>query len=266
MLQKYKDYLKCCNYADNTVRLYLKQAEKLVGYLDGKEVTWDAVHLYLVRLSSYSPVTQNLYIIAINHYLDWNGHPELRQRTKRVQCRQSLDNVLSIGEYRRLLQCAREAQKEKYYLIMRTMAGTGIRVGELAYFTVESVKNRHIVVYNKGKYREVYASDYLMEKILAYCRNNGIESGCIFLGRGNAPLNVHSIWEMLKKLARQAKVPEAKVYPHSFRHLFAKTYMEQYGNLAELASLLGHSSLEMTRIYTLTSGDEKRRALGQMGL
>lgn len=184
----------------------------------------------------------------------------------RVQRKQSLEDVLTIGEYRKLLQYAKESGREKYYMIMRTLAMTGIRVSELKYFTVETIKKPAICVRNKQKTREICISQKLRSELEKYCRGNGISVGIIFRGRNGEPISRIAVYKMLVRLADMAGIEKGKVHPHSLRHLFAVTYMEHYGNIFELADLLGHSSLETTRIYTRNTVRERGQKIDRLGL
>lgn len=263
----YEEYLHSIDLSSHSICLYASQARRFEAYLNGRSISADIVKDYMNLLTDgHCPGTINTYIIAINHYLEWKGCNQLKRKTRRVQKKQSLDNVLSKEEYQALLSYAKDSGRKKYYLIMRLLAGTGMRISEMLSITVEMIKTGKIVVYNKSKYREIYITEALKTELLTYCDISNITTGYIFMGRKGRAMNRHSIWEMLKKLADMTGVPKEKVYPHSFRHLFAKTYMMKYGNLAELASLLGHSSLEITRIYTLTSAEEKRKEIEQLGL
>lgn len=264
---EYEKYLRSRNLSDNTVCIYTAQARQFELYLKGRNVNTIIVNDYINMIAlGHCPGTVNTYIIALNQYLDWKGIRQCRGKTRRIQKKQSLDNVLSREEYTRLLAYARESGREKYYLIMRTLVGTGMRISELLSVTVEMLASHRVIVFNKGKYREIFVAESLNKELLAYCEQSGIHSGIVFKGRNSRALDRHSVWEMLKKIGDMTGVEQNKVYPHSFRHLFAKAYMEKYGNLTELAALLGHSSLETTRIYTLTSSEEKRREIEQLGL
>lgn len=143
---------------------------------------------------------------------------------------------------------------------------TGIRIGELKFFTVEILEKQAIQVTGKKKTREVYLPDKLIRELKAYCSHAGIESGVIFRGRKGKPLNRVTVYNMFARLADMTGVPKEKVHPHNFRHLFALTYMENYANLFELADLLGHSSLETTRIYARSTMEKKRQRMDKLGL
>lgn len=267
-LAAYLRYLQSEELAEGTVRIYLKEAESLTEYLSGREVTKDIMVEYKNRpaLSNCSVTTRNLHIAAANRYLRYINHADCMIAALRVQRKQNLEDVLTIGEYRKLLQYAKESGREKYYMIMRTLAMTGIRVSELKYFTVETIKRPSICVRNKQKTREICLSQKLRSELEKYCQKNGIAEGTIFRGRNGESISRIAVYKMLVKLADMAGIEKGKVHPHSLRHLFAVTYMEHYGNLFELADLLGHSSLETTRIYTRSTARERGQKIDKLGL
>lgn len=216
---------------------------------------------------NYKVASVNSKIISINRYLKWLGIKELTVKTKRIQNPSGLENMITKECYLKMLRYADARNKRKQYCIMKTIAQTGIRIGELKYVTIEAVKEGSTVVWNKGKYRTVYFTDNLCCELLQYCMEIDCSAGVIFSGRekGSA-ITPGAVWKSLKYIARQVEVPEAMVYPHSFRHLFAKEYMRKVGDISELADLLGHSRLETTWIYTKTTSDEKRRKLELLDL
>lgn len=264
----YLEYLREKELAEATCQIYVTQIEKFLDYVGPRKLTKDEVLSYKKILSgqSLSTATVNLYLIAINGYLRYEGHSECAVRTVRVQRKSSAENVLSREEYQALLDYARKSGREKYYHIMRILAVTGIRISELQFFTVEALRSGKLCVYNKGKLREVYLPESLIRDLSDYCERVGIRDGIIFRGRNGGPINRVTVYKTIVYLADMVGIPKEKAHPHSFRHLFAVTYMKQYANIAELADLLGHASIETTRIYTLASREEKRRRLDELGL
>lgn len=215
----------------------------------------------------YKVASINSKIISINRYLKWLGIKELTVKTKRLQNASGLENMITKECYLKMLRYADARNKRKQYCIMKTIAQTGIRIGELKFVTVEAIKEGSTIVWNKGKYRTIYFTKNLRHEILQYCREIDCVTGVIFCGRENgSPITPGAVWKSLKYIAKQVDVPEAMVYPHSFRHLFAKEYMRKVGDISELADLLGHSRLETTWIYTKTTSDEKRRKLELLDL
>lgn len=215
----------------------------------------------------YKVASVNSKIISINRYLKWLGFKELTVKIKRMQNSGGLENMITKECYLKMLRYSDAHNKKKQYCIMKTIAQTGIRIGELKFVTVEAVKEGATVVWNKGKYRKIYFTVDLCHELLQYCIENNCTTGVIFSGRESGkPITPGAVWKSLKYIARQAEVPEAMVYPHSFRHLFAKEYMRKVGDISELADLLGHNRLETTWIYTKTTSDEKRRKLELLDL
>lgn len=264
-LQKFEKYLFTEEYAEATIRKYIFDVNKCLGFMGKKnrEVNKEYLRKYKsYLLSQYSPSTVNSYMISINKYLKWNGLKDLQMKTIRIQKKTCLENVISTEEYMTLLDEAKRRGKIRDYLIMRAMAMTGIRVGELKYITVDSVRDKKLLINNKGKYRTVYLPVSLCELLERYCRAQQIDTGMIFTGSSrDKSLSESAVWKMLKKTAESAGIDKKNVYPHSFRHLFAKTYMKKVGNIMELADILGHSNVEITRIYAVTTAEEKRQTM-----
>lgn len=264
----YAEYLAENELAENTIEIYMREADRLECYLAGEGITKKKMLAYkrLMEAFGYAPTTLNLHIVAVNRYLRYLDYSDCTLKANRIQARQSLLNTLSVEEYQKLLNYARESGREKYYAIMRTLAMTGIRIGELKYFTVEILDKQAIQVTGKKKTREIYLPDNLVSELEKYCKNAGIEKGAIFVGRTDKPINRTTVYKMLIRMADMIGIEKEKVHPHNFRHLFALTYMKKYANLFELADLLGHSSLETTRIYARSTMTEKRKRINEMGL
>ncbi len=266
-LEEYRAYLTREELAESTKEIYIREAGRFTAFLGDRMVTKEEMLAYKGYMEelNYAVATQNQRIMAVNRYLRFLGHGDCAVRTKRVQGRQSL-NILTMEEYKSLLRYARETGREKYYMIMRTLASTGIRVGELSYFTVEILDREAIYVTNKSKTREICLPGSLRRELAAYSGGAGITSGAIFLGNKGRAISRIAVYSMLVHMAEMTGIPREKAHPHSFRHLFALTYMEHYSNLFELADLLGHSSLETTRIYTKCTVSERGRKMEELGL
>ena len=269
LLQAYSADLRREELGGNTIKKYLSDAQRFLRSVPPEE---NMDKLTVIRFKEklrikYKPSSVNSYLMGANHFLIWAGHPELTVKTERLQRSFSRECVLQQTEYRQLLAYARREGKDKYYYIMRTLAGTGIRVGELRYITREVLERRLAVIRHKGKIREICIPDSLCESLISYCEEQEIKSGPVFCGwqEGQA-LDESGVWKTLKRLADKAGVDPEKVYPHSFRHLFAKIYMQQIGNLTELSDILGHSNIETTRLYTLETMEEKRVSLERLAL
>ncbi len=266
-LEKYRQYLEEQEAAVGTISIYLRYAAEVEKYIAGG-ATKKQILVYKQKLKDrkVAPATLNLAVVSVNKYLKFAGYENCTVKTEKIQKKKSLENVLCIDEYRKMLNTAENNGRKKYYCIMKTLAQTGIRIGELKYFSVEVLETKKIRVSSKGKTREIYLPDKLIRELKDYCEAEKIKSGVIFRGNTENPIGRVTVYKTLGRIGEMAGIGKEKVHPHSFRHLFAVTYMEIYGNLAELSDILGHSSLETTRIYTLTSAEEKRKRLEQMEL
>ena len=207
--------------------------------------------------------TINNYIISINKFLYWIGMQDYKVKQFKKQHTASNSEVLSLADFKRLLRFAKKMNQEDTYLIMKILAMTGIRIEELTFFTVENMKSNYIHVRNKGKERSIILRQDLAREIRQYCRDKGIKQGNIFYCQNKGQMMAKStIWRRMKRIAGVAKVRKNTVHAHSFRHLFAKMFLGEYnGSIAELADILGHNSIETTRIYAKTTDEEKRRKL-----
>lgn len=218
---------------------------------------------YLLEELRFRTSTINNYIVIINKFLYWCGIDDCRVKQLKKQHAASNSEILSLADFKRLLRFARRMGQEDTYLIMKILAMTGIRIEELSFFTVENVKTNYIRVRNKGKERSIIIRQDLAREIRQYCRNKGIKEGIIFYCKNKGQMMAKStIWRRMQRIAGIARVSKNKVHAHSFRHLFAKMFLEEYnGSIAELADILGHNSIETTRIYAKTTDEEKRRKL-----
>lgn len=267
-LPLFQKQMKEKEYSEITLKKYVKDIQKMLNYIGKNKIEKETLQNYKSYLiEHYKPNTINSYIISINVFMKWADRKDLILKTIRIQKKTSLENVLSRQEYEKMIDVAKKQKSWRNYMIMKVMAMTGMRVGELKYLTTDALKNGKITVMKKGKYREVYMPKSLMQLLQEYCKKEKIFSGYLFYGRSKKhPLDTTGIWKMLKKIAKTAGVNPEKVYPHSFRHLFAKTYMKEMGNILDLADILGHSNVETTRMYTLTTMEEKRDALDRLEL
>ena len=204
---------------------------------------------------------------AVNRFLAFLGS-DWRLRYVRVQRRAFLpaDRELSRQEYERLVSAALNRGDRRLALIVQTLCALGLRISELKAVTVESLAAGEASIQNKGKLRTILIPDALCKKLRTWCRERGVHAGCVFVTRTGKPLDRSNVWKMLKCLASAAKVLAKKVFPHNLRHLFARTHYAKFKDIARLADILGHSSMDTTRIYTARSGKEERRQLGQLRL
>lgn len=246
-----------------TVRKYGGDIRKFLTYCGtAGPLTPQLLADYLAQLrAAYRPNSVNSYLISLNAYLSFLGLPDRVPLLKKQQiC--TRENILSLEDYHALLDAARDRRQEQLTLILRTLASTGIRIGELALLRVESLQEGYEEIYFKKKLRIVCLPTALTADLRAFCALRHYDSGPIFRGAsGEAPIPPSTVWRQMKRLALCCGVDPDRVYPHSFRHMFAKRYMESFRDLTELSDLLGHSSVETTRIYTRTSMREKRDRL-----
>lgn len=267
MLEAYIEQMRLDELSNATITKYVTDINQWLCVAPEIVTKSDLLKYKEEMCGKYKVASINSKIISINRYLKWLGFKELVIKTKRIQSPNCLENMITKECYLKMLHYANTHNKKKMYYIMKTIAQTGIRIGELEFVTVEAVREGSTTVWNKGKYRTVYFTNNLCHELLQYCEEIRCDFGVIFCGRerGNA-ITPGAVWKGLKYIARQVEVPEAMVYPHSFRHLFAKEYMRKVGDISELADLLGHSRLETTWIYTKTTLDEKRKKLELLDL
>ena len=262
-LKQYREYLYMQELAESTIYLYLRIARKFLDFAGEKAVDKSDALAYKKHLeqSGLAVATINQQIIAVNRFLRFCGSGRCAVKTERIQRHGSIENVISEGDYLQMLIYTRKHGDDKYYSIMKTLALTGIRISELKYFKAENIGTGHITVNNKGKIREIYLPDSLITLLKGYCERHGITEGSIFLGSTGNPISRVAVWEKINKIAQKAGIDRDKGHPHSFRHYFALAYMKKYSNMFELADILGHASLETTRIYAAASVEEKRKRI-----
>lgn len=247
---------------------YMRDGRAFFDYVGHEEITKEVVVLWKKHLTKqgYAVRSINSMLASVNSLLDYLGLSDCKVKNIRVQqqtyCAE--DKELTKAEYLRLLQAARG--NEQLNLVLQTICSTGIRVSELRYFTVESVRNGVVTVNCKGKTRTILVPGKLKKALLQYAKRRGIVDGVIFTGRTGKPLDRSSIWRQMKQLCRTAGVKETKVFPHNLRKLFARTFYGIEKDIAKLADILGHSSINTTRIYIMTTGIEHRRKIEQLGL
>ena len=252
-----------------TVVKYHREAAAFAAWLGEKELTAERAAEYRDHLITCRTTTgANGAISALNKLFAFLGRQDCRLRGLPVQRRLCRDEgrELTQGEYKRLLTAARRKKRERLLLAMEAICATGIRVFELKFFTLEAVKAGKAVVTNKGKTREVYLPGKLCKRLREYAKAHGVVSGPVLVTRGGQPLDRSNLWREMKALCREAKVAAGKVFPHNLRHLFARTYYKAERDLARLADILGHASVDTTRIYTLETGLTWRKKLDKLNL
>lgn len=260
-------YLRKEERSAATIEKYVREAGRFLRWLDGRTAGKELALAYKEALmGERTPAGVNGAVAALNCLFSFWGLPECRMRSVKIQRRifRDEERELTEKEYRRLLTAAKG--NRRLLLVMETICATGIRVSELKFFTVEAVRRGRAEVYNKGKNRPVFLPGKLQKTLLQYIKAQRIESGPVFITRSGRPLDRSNIWSDMKKLCRTAGVAEAKVFPHNLRHLFARMYYGLEKDIVRLADILGHASINTTRIYTMESGAEHRRQLERMRL
>lgn len=265
MEQKYQEY------SINTLKQYKANVQKFIDWLPGEDVpiTKDITIEYKKYLTDKSISTSsiNTWIVTINKYFRWLKRDDLTIKKLKVQHKSSNEEVLTIADYKRLLRFSKRLGYDDLYLIMKVLAMTGIRISGLKYFTVENITSNYITANTKHKYNKIIIRQDLGRELRKYCRDNKIKSGYIFTAaKDSSKLKPNNtIWWQMKKVAGASRVNKKKVHAHSFRHLFANMFLDEYpDNVTELADILGHSSLETTRIYTKSSDSQKRSKLEKL--
>lgn len=269
MIEKYRKSLISEEKALATVEKYCRVIVELKCWL--KDAAINKVSLLGFRddmLAKRSTATVNGYISAINSFLVFCRQRRYKLKTLRVQRKAFLEErrELNEAEYARLIAAAQEQGNERLCLVMQTICGTGIRVSELSFITVEAARAGQADVALKGKYRTVLIQKALQKKLLTYAKSRGVETGPIFVTRSGKPLDRVNIAHEMKKLCAIAGVDRSKVFPHNLRHLFARKFYAIEKNLSHLADILGHSSVETTRIYVAASAKTVARTLNRMRL
>ena len=263
-------YLKTEEKSKSTIEKYIRDVQAFYFYINGEKITKETVIAYKNKLLSdnYAARSVNSMLASLNSlfsFLEWTDlkvKPIKLQR--QIYC--SEENELTKAEYMRLVNAAKQKGNERLHLLIQTICGTGIRVSELQYITVEAVKCGEAVVSLKGKTRSVFIIKELQKKLLRYIAERKIKTGAIFITRNGKPMGRTNIWREMKSLCEQAEVNPQKVFPHNLRHLFARIFYGIEKDIAKLADILGHSSIDTTRIYIITTGNEHRKQLENMRL
>ena len=270
MIKDFSCCLKSEEKSENTLEKYLRDVRAFAEYLGGATVTKEAVIAYKGKLLSenYAVRSINSMLASLNSLFSFLGWTDCRVKSIKLQrqiyCPE--EKELTKAEYMRLVNTAKQKGNERLNLILQTICGTGIRVSELQYITVEAVKCGEAIVSLKGKTRTIFIVRELQKKLLRYAAEQGISSGTIFITRTGRPLSRTNIWREMKGLCEQAGVNPQKVFPHNLRHLFARVFYGIEKDIAKLADILGHSSINTTRIYIISTGDEHRRRMEYMRL
>ena len=269
LIKNFRRYLIEEEKAAATVEKYIRDINVFADWLGDKELDKETVLTYKENLiKNYAPASVNSVLSSLNSFFTFNEWYNLRVKNLKIQ-RQTFankDNELTKEEYERLLTAAKSKGNEQLYFLMQTICATGIRVSELRYVTVESLKAQKAQINLKGKMRVVLLPKELCKMLLKYSKEQKITSGSVFVSRNGKPLDRSNIWKMMKALCESAGVARAKVFPHNLRHLFARTFYSIQKDIVRLADILGHSSVNTTRIYTMETGETHRRQIQKLGL
>lgn len=264
MIKEFERHLRETNLSENTIASYLFAVRQYSEQYDG--ITQKNLKAYKVWLiENYKPKTVNLRLRAINYYLESIGKAKWKMPFVRVQQKAFLENVISEADYEYFKSSLKRDDEMFWYFVIRFLAATGARVSELIQIKVEHIKLGHLDLYSKGgKLRRIYIPKSLQDEALSWLSENHQESGFIFLNKYGERITTRGISGQLKKLAVRYDINPAVVYPHSFRHRFAKSFLERCNDIAFLADLMGHESIETTRIYLRKTSTEQRAIVDQV--
>lgn len=270
LLEGYKKYLYEQEKSQATIDKYMCDLKKLTKFVDNRELNKMLIIEYKTFLKEmkYKTSSINSYLVAANRFFDYIGRHDLKVKTYSVQKKIFIpeNKELSREEYRRLVNTANQQGKKRMALILQTICATGIRVSELSMITVSAVKSGVVTIYSKGKERQIIILRDLQLRLLMYINRSKIKHGSIFQTKSGKPVDRTWIWREMKKLCEKADVEKDKVFPHNLRHLFARTFYSIYKDIAKLADILGHSSIETTRIYLRENYFKYRKQIEQLNL
>ena len=269
LIQKFRIYLINEEKAKATIEKYIHDVTVFMTWLDGREAEKQLVIEYKGKtIEEYKPASVNATISSLNSFFTYMEWYECRVKALKIQKRTCADEKreLTKQEYERLVIAAEKTGNRKLYLLIQTICSTGIRVSELKFITVDAVKNKEAEINNKGKIRPVMLSKDLCKALKEYIKSENIESGSIFITKNGKPLDRTFIWKLMKSLCESAGVNKEKVFPHNLRHLFARMFYSVHKDVIRLADILGHSSVNTTRIYTMETIDTFRNQIQKLGL
>lgn len=269
IIEDFRKNLELQEKSASTIEKYIRDVKAFSVYAENAAITKEKVIAYKKYLrNNYTVRSVNSMLASINslfNSLEWH---DLKVKSLKLQqqvfC--SEDRELTKAEYARLCKTAKRKKNKRLNLILQTICGTGIRVSELQYITVEAAKQGEAVVNCKAKTRSVFIVKELKQKLLRYAAEQNIKSGMIFVTRAGKPISRTNIWREMKALCAEADVNPGKVYPHNLRHLFARVFYGIEKDIAKLADILGHSSINTTRIYIISTGTEHRKKMENMHL
>ena len=267
-IRNFSDYLDRDEKSNATCEKYIRDVRSFLAFAGNNYVTKELVVAWKKTLMEhgYAVRSINSMLASVNSFLRFMGWHDCKVKSIRLQhqtyCAE--EKELTKAEYLRLLEASKG--NNQLNLVIQTICGTGIRVSELRYFTLEAVRYGEITVNCKSKTRTILVPGKLKKLLLNYAKQKHITTGAIFVGKSGKPLDRSSIWRQMKQLCKAAGVKESKVFPHNLRKLFARTFYGMEKDIAKLADILGHSNINTTRIYIMTTGMEHRRKIERLGL
>lgn len=268
-IRRYLSHLREQERGTATLQKYARDLTALLAWLDGRPLSKAALIAWKGRLAAgYAPATVNARIAAANGFFNYMGWRDLTVKPLKIQKSVFCDErkELTRAEYARLVQAAQRKENQRLALILQTICATGIRVSELRFVTVEAVRTGRAEITNKGKRRSVFLPEKLRRLLRKYLQTQKKTAGAVFTTRTGRAIDRSNIWRDMKALCGSAGVEPSKVFPHNLRHLFARTYYSLEKDLSRLADILGHSSVNTTRIYTMESGAVHARQMERLGL
>lgn len=268
VMKAFSEHLHQEEKSQATYEKYMRDVRAFLAFIGDEPITKESVIAYkkICVEKGYAVHSVNSMLASINSYLAFLGLNDCKVKHIRQQ-RQTYcaeDKELTKAEYLRLLEASKE--NEQLNLVLQTICSTGIRVSELQYFTVEAVRRGEVAVDCKGKNRMIFIPCKLRKRLAWFAQKSNIRSGVIFVSRSGKPLHRSNIWSAMKRLCQIAGVKASKVFPHNLRKLFARTFYGIEKDIAKLADILGHSSINTTRIYIMTTGTEHRKKIERLGL
>ncbi len=269
-IKLFEKYLKNEEKSENTINKYIRDVRAFAEFLGDKEAEKAMVISYKEQLlmKSYAIRSINSMLASLNSFFLFLGWADCKVKfiklQKQIYCPKNKE--LTKNEYIRLVNAAKRKGNKRLEMLIQAICGTGIRVSELQYITVESARRGEATVASKGKIRSVFIVKELQKKLIRYASENNIKSGPVFITRSGKPMERTGIWREMKRLCAAAGISSEKVFPHNLRHLFARTFYELNKDIAKLADVLGHSDISTTRVYIIASGYEHLRLMGSMKL
>ncbi len=269
-LMRYLEVLVLEEKSPHTLEKYERDIRKFYAFCGGKTLIskQDVIRYKADLFEQYELSSANSMLTALNQFFRHCGWEDMRVRLFKVQHRSFCDDAeeIKLEDYHQLLDMSRQEGDKKLNLILQTLCSTGIRVSELQYITVEALRQGRAEIWNKGKSRIILIPNELCQSLSRFACEQMIESGPVFVTRTGRPVDRSNIWRLMKLLSQRAQVDQSKVYPHNLRHLFARTFYGQQHDLACLADILGHCSVNTTRIYITASSDEQVKKMSDLGL